>query len=122
MAGCEQEFVELPIGGHLGWLGVRDGRGGFRRVGGPVKLLKGPTTASSIMRCRCSRGQVRLESFCTVTHHGIRNLASMRTLASRSVNPSERGCPSCRLRAPQTGALPVTAGAEKVKSRSFTLQ
>src|SRR5450759_4317517 len=62
-----------------------------------------------------------MERSCTDIHHGIRNLAAMRTLASRSGNPSERGYPTGRgrVRAPQTGALPVTSDVEKVKSQSF---
>src|ERR1019366_5589176 len=55
----------------------------------------------------------------TDIHHGISSLAAMRTLASMSGNPSERGWPTGRLRAPPPGALPITLGVGEVKTRSF---
>ena len=39
-----------------------------------------------------------MERSCTDIHHGIKDLAALRTIASRSGDPSERGCPTGRLR------------------------
>src|ERR1017187_1145096 len=55
----------------------------------------------------------------TDIHHGISSLATMRALASMSGDPSERGWPTCWLRAPPPGALPITLGVGEVKIRSF---
>src|ERR1017187_4753109 len=55
----------------------------------------------------------------TDIHHGISSLATMRALASMSGDPSERRWPTCWLRAPPPGALPITLGVGEVKIRSF---
>src|ERR1035441_2487256 len=60
-----------------------------------------------------------MERSYTDIHHGIRSLAVMRTLALRSGNPSERGCPTGRLRAPEAAILVITSGRGGVKSQSF---
>src|ERR1035438_5051862 len=60
-----------------------------------------------------------MERSCTDIHHGIINLATLRTLASRSGNPSERGCPTGRLRGPEAGTLCDHLSRGRVKSQSF---
>ena len=47
--GSAQECVELPNWRALGMAAASDGRGGFRTVGGSLKLLKGQITASSLV-------------------------------------------------------------------------
>src|SRR5450759_2994340 len=61
-----------------------------------------------------------MERSCTDIHHGITDLAAPRTLASRSGDPSERGCPTGRLRAPEAGTLDViTSSRGRAESQSF---
>ena len=60
-----------------------------------------------------------MERSFTDIHHGIIGLAAPRTLASRSGNPSERGCPTGRLRAPEAGTLCDHLSWGRAKSQSF---
>src|SRR5674476_755438 len=60
-----------------------------------------------------------MDRSCTDIHHGIISLAAPRTLASRSGNPSERGCPTGRLRRRKPVPFVITSAGGGQRASRF---